>query len=714
MQPVSKSMPFILGLMLGYFWLFFSIPFESTEVPRCVLFYSLLEPELLIPEGPFGFERFAFLGLGLVCLAAASGLGLLVLRFLPFANRLSFLERLVFAGGIGLNLCSSGMLVLGLLGLADSIVLVRILTGIGCLVFAASLFFECKRIYVAENQQPEIPRLKAPQCSPWWFVFPVVAGFVILFYGTQPPVEYDVVSYHLAGAKEFFQSGKIGFAPHNVYMNMPFGAEMFALWGMCFCGEWYAGGLLGKVLIAACSIITGLGLFAAGNRYHSRFAGIVAMTVYLTTPWTLFLSAFGLVDGALGMYIFLALYAMLLSDGRKSGIIACGYLAGAAAACKYPAILYLVLPLGIWICVACYLRKRDDEPAGKKNVRKKRRLKSVLVAAGIYAAAVCIACGLWYAKNAVYTGNPTYPLLYNVFGDSSGTWNPEKNARWTRIHGPHGFSFEDFTNSTKQVLLNSPYLSPLIVPLGLLCVIPPIREKIFGRKKDDGFEEENRQWVAVLVRLLIYSGFVLACWWFLTHRIDRFWIPLLPIFSLAAGFGAGWSKDLWWKVCIAGLLIFATVYLVVFGNAKHPGVFLPVESLRNGTTMNGIYTGSPWEIWYNANPPSGKILLIGEAKAYAFKPGVVYNTCFDDTIFDRLVKDKTPAEIREGFRKEGISDILVNWGELRRFRSKGNYGYTSDFVQPEVFEALVGLGILRPTGPGDEFPEYPIRAYKLN
>ena len=43
-----------------------------------------------------------------------------------------------------------------------------------------------------------------------------------------------------------------------------------------------------------------------------------------------------------------------------------------------------------------------------------------------------------FGKNAVLTGNPTYPLLYKVFGGTS--WTAEKTSVGTRIHLPHEFT----------------------------------------------------------------------------------------------------------------------------------------------------------------------------------------------------------------------------------------------------------------------------------
>ena len=77
---------------------------------------------------------------------------------------------------------------------------------------------------------------------------------------------------------------------------------------------------------------------------------------------------------------------------------------------------------------------------------------------------------------------------------------------------------------------------------------------------------------------------------------------------------------------------------------------------------------------------------------------MLYNTCFDDCIFEQLVKGKTPGEIRAELAARHIAYVYVNWSEIDRYRSPGNYGFT-DFVQPAVFARLVQQGVLEPLPP---------------
>ena len=51
-----------------------------------------------------------------------------------------------------------------------------------------------------------------------------------------------------------------------------------------------------------------------------------------------------------------------------------------------------------------------------------------------------------------------------------------------------------------------------------------------------------------------YSAYLFLTWWFLTHRLDRFWLPLLPFLAILAGLGADWSQAWPWRSS-AGLVL---------------------------------------------------------------------------------------------------------------------------------------------------------------
>ncbi|MCY2967502.1 MAG: hypothetical protein NT069_28370, partial [Planctomycetota bacterium] len=46
------------------------------------------------------------------------------------------------------------------------------------------------------------------------------------------------------------------------------------------------------------------------------------------------------------------------------------------------------------------------------------------------------------------------------------------------------------------------------------------------------------------LRLWLYVGWLFVSCWALTHRLDRFWVPMLPIVALLAGAGGSvfWTR----------------------------------------------------------------------------------------------------------------------------------------------------------------------------
>ncbi|MEZ6110862.1 MAG: hypothetical protein R3C99_07600 [Pirellulaceae bacterium] len=177
--------------------------------------------------------------------------------------------------------------------------------------------------------------------------------------------------------------------------------------------------------------MTAVLVYAAGRRLMSPAAGLVAAIVYLSLPWIAHLSFTGLIEGVVAYYLFAAFYATLLwsrerrescatadetpSDTPGDSIVSlksdglvmvAGWMAGAAIACKYPSLLFVGFPIGLWVLFdrwAIHWRS-----------------------AMLYTLLLVAACGLWFGKNLVLAGNPTYPLLYSAFGGE--TMTPEKHS----------------------------------------------------------------------------------------------------------------------------------------------------------------------------------------------------------------------------------------------------------------------------------------------
>jgi hypothetical protein len=606
-----------------------------------------------------------------------------------------------------------------------------------------------------------------------WLGLPFVAA--ILLAAMLPPTEFDVCEYHLQAPKEFYQHGQITFLPHNVYANMALGAEMLSLLAMTIVHDWWWGALAGKTVIAAFTPLCALGLLAAGRRFYSTAAGVVAALIYISIPWltsTSFMpnvnvTSSGLIEGASACYLFLALYALLLSRKQETAVqlpsqrnvelppqrrrdddsaqpanasslpwgtlarrgdlpethpaalvALAGYLAGVAVATKYPAVLFVLIPLAIWTLIGRSWRREtggDHRSAGDcPNFRVNEngtvplgpparelppldplaptplvlnpqpRTLNPLAAFTVFLLAAALGCGLWFAKNWALTGNPTYPLMYGAF--RGATWNADKERRWERAHLPHDFEIETLGKDLGSVLLTSEWISPLVVPLALLALLG------WGDKP-------VVVWRRLRWELLAYASLVIAAWWLFTHRIDRFWLPVLPVLALLAGAGACWNVDPWWRRTLKGLLLAGLgANFLISAAGPLNAWFVPLDQLRNDPQWI-----TPCHYYLNNDADRGAVLAVGDAAVFDLKPTVLYNTCFDDCVFEQLVRDKTskhvppekqlrPAnEIRTEFASLHLAYVFVDWDEIKRYRD--TYGFT-DFVQPQVFEQLVKEGIL--------------------
>ncbi len=86
---------------------------------------------------------------------------------------------------------------------------------------------------------------------------------------------------------------------------------------------------------------------------------------------------------------------------------------------------------------------------------------------------------------------------------------------------------------------------------------------------------------------------------------------------------------------------------------------------------------------------------MGEARVFGYRVPVVYSTCFDASPGETWLANKDAASQRAALNAAGITHVLVNWIEIERYRSPGNYGF-SHWPQPEHLEQLVVDQVLEP------------------
>ena len=653
------------------------------------------------------WERADVYGLAAMIVLGVWGLGHAVLSVLrlPLAERCA--ERSTFAFGCGTALFSLIMLGSGLAGWLERPLFAAVLAG-GIVAGVAARAGAWVRL-IATLRGREKSRARSGGSAGHRGLAAVcvmaVAPFVVamLLGATLPPTDFDAKAYHLTGPKEWFLDGRISFLPHNVYTSFPFLTEMLSLAGMVLRDDWYRGALVGQVVLSSFALFTAVGLYAAGRRWFSPAAGWLAVLVFLTTPWTYRISTIAYAEGGLSFFLFATFLAVLITVERRAagespwgmGLVA-GLLAGSGMACKYTGLVQVVLPLGAALLVGIRWRgaqgmtERRTVPASENADRESNGIPSRGGAARVllmFAAGLAIAVGPWLLRNTVQTGNPVYPLAYSIFGGRD--WNAQLDERF---RAGHSSSADQYTASHLaanliDVAARNDWHSALLFALAPLAFLT-------GRNR------------ALVLGCWLYVGYLFLAWWVLTHRIDRFWVPMIPVVALLAGVGATWSRHTEWKIACGIALAAGVLFNLAFVSTPLAGNNLwlgDVGRLRPQaertaptiTLLNELYDAGRL-------PGDAKLLLVGDAQVFDARFPHVYNTVFDHSIFEQWFGERDAGApdgwrvadeetIRRRLSAAGVTHVAVNWQELLRYRT--TYGYT-DFVTPGRFRTLVERGVL--------------------
>lgn len=619
-------------------------------------------------------QRWPFFRRAGLLLAAALALGTAaaapLLRFAPVTR----LERFILQAGLGLSLQSLWTLIIGCAGfLSPAAVLAP--------GFAALLWLPVRWATGRRNQSPEmVAGAAAPAAEPasrmmWAAAALVALPFLILVVlnSCTPPRDFDVREYHLQGPKEWFLDGRITFLEHNVYTSFPFLSEMHSLSGMVLADDWNDGALTGKVILACFQLLTTLCVFATARRWFGTSAALVAALTYLTVPWTLRISLIAYAEGAITFYLIASVMSGLIASSvtdpavRNRLILLTGLLAGSAMASKYPGVVSVVIPVGLLLLWS-----------------RRRPVAQLPATALLFAAGVLVTVGPWLIRNTVDTGNPVYPLVYGVFGGAD--WSPAMDAKWKRGHSPDNHDPSEIPQHLLSVVSDSDWTSGLLFALAVPALLL-WRSHVSSR------------WLWVM---LIW---MLVTWWLVTHRIDRFWIPVIPVVAVLAG--AAWTLfrgRLWHSLligCVACCCLF-NLQIWRSGLVGFQAGLLDIEAARS------MAVRSDFKLLNSTLTSDHRMLMVGEAEVFDLSIPVAYNTVFDESLFEQWTADnsddrfwsadrrmKPPEDILRTLDEQGVTHVYVNWLEIKRYRQGGSYGYT-EYVSPERLRRLVDSGVLQP------------------
>lgn len=704
-NPASPVIAVVAGVwIVSFLWLFFDQTFDDPKIHRHSMLGWILDEALghstpltpAVRDAPAGInylaQRVPLLAMALPLILAAWMFGDLVLRLFRPTIELLRSERAVLRLGIGLSVLSLNTLLAGQLGwLSRTAILMPA-------VIAGAFSWLLRRRQRQSEYQPAENSVSDERPRPRRWVAVVVLTLVLPFVGylilgaMSPPVDFDVREYHLQGPKEWFQQGRITFLSHNVYTSFPFLTEMLSLAGMVVANDWWSGALVGQVILSCFQILSGLATFAIARRWLGTESAWWAALIGLTTPWTLRISLIAYAEGALTFYLTSAVMSALLvpaaktTRDRNSLCVLTGLLAGSAMSSKYTGLVSVIVPVGCLLALHIGRRRpqtETQEPAITIS-DPQERIRLLLSGGVLFAAATFLMVAPWLVRNVLDTGNPVYPLGYEVFGGDK--WSAEMDARWKPAHAPSEHRLaqipQHFLDAAVLNKWTSGLLFALAIPAGLLSKRIP-----------------------VVPLLLTVIGWQFLSWWAFTHRIDRFWIPVIPLMAVAGAACWKLSAEKSWRVFLTSVILFVTIFNLRFCATDLVGFHAGLMDLK---AARQTAIRSDLKALNQQLPANAKLLMVGEAEVFDANFALIYNTVFDDCIFEQLtalpedqllpVRDQRmlPApKILAVFREQGITHVYVNWGEILRYRQPGSYGYT-EYIQPIRFQQLVETGVLEP------------------
>ena len=281
------------------------------------------------------------------------------------------------------------------------------------------------------------------------------------------------------------------------------------------------------------------------------------------------------------------------------------------------------------------------------------------------------------------TGNPVFPLLYEVFGAEG--WTAQQAAKFARAHAAP-LSLGRFLLETWRFLCGyTGAMSPGFAgPLAVLF-IPVLLVGAFWRKGGPKMGQSRAHFGPILF-LICYGAVMVVLWGVATHQIARFLAPLLVVLSVlsAAGFCVAARSRAGGRVCRVVVLlgvaysIYAHVTLAYAWGGL--GGTLGGEGLLELSQRVGGTEYAQAVHWINDKdnvPPGGAVMLVGEARIYYFDRRLLYSVVFNDHPIEpalQLAGDDLPRAVT-ALQATGATHVLVNWFELRRLSTSYSYTY---------------------------------------
>ncbi|MBN1866305.1 glycosyltransferase family 39 protein [Candidatus Sumerlaeota bacterium] len=356
-----------------------------------------------------------------VQIAAAWGYGRFILRLVglrdgPGRGSDSGCGDAVFAFGIGLVAIGFLVAVAGLAHLLLKMVLGTILAA-GCVLGGVDLARRTVRTTeTGEGVSPDAPEPAGGESGPtrsvlWRFapllgLAPLVVA--LFFESLVPDYSGDGYLYHLSAPLYYVSEGGFVRQDWAVYYHYPLLVEMLYAPGLAF-GLEQAAILLNFWIALACAAV----LYRLGARLFGPFGGWTAAFVYLSAPAIVYWTPTSQPETAGTLFLLLSVWALRRwrSERRVGWAVVAGILSAGMTGSKLlyalfaAALLFAIVGAAFWDCGR----------VGTSVPSKVRGMKTAWGAPLGFAVFLGLAYSPWLVKNALFTGDPFFPVAVDLF-----------------------------------------------------------------------------------------------------------------------------------------------------------------------------------------------------------------------------------------------------------------------------------------------------------
>ncbi len=233
----------------------------------------------------------------------------------------------------------------------------------------------------------------------------VLAGAMVMM-GSVPPVSRDALSHHLLVPKRYLQMGQLGELPDIPFSYYPMNIQLLYMVPLYFGND-----VAPAYIHLAFGLLTTALIIDYLRKRLSLLYGVVGGALFLSLPIVVRLSTVAYVD--LGLVFFSTASIMCFIRWTETQfavkhLMLSGIFCGLCMGAKYNGLIVLCL----MALMIPFVYVRRNRLGGWASAR-------ALAPAALFFTVAVLVFSPWAVRNALWTGNPLYPLFHGVFNVSS-------------------------------------------------------------------------------------------------------------------------------------------------------------------------------------------------------------------------------------------------------------------------------------------------------